>query len=84
MTGYVGILDGAYDVWGVRIPDLPGCHGGGANPDEAVADAACAAREWIEIHMAKRLPVPSARTLADLLQSGEIGNIAGESAVTIG
>ncbi|TIL61817.1 MAG: DNA-binding protein, partial [Mesorhizobium sp.] len=28
MTRYVGILDGADDVWGVRVPDLPGCHGG--------------------------------------------------------
>ncbi|TPM29412.1 hypothetical protein FJ967_28260 [Mesorhizobium sp. B2-3-4] len=82
MTYYVGILDGADNVWGVRIPDLPGCHGGGASPDEAVADAVLAACEWTEIHVAKRLPVPSPRTLADLL--GEIDNIAGESAVSIG
>ena len=25
MTYYVGILDGRGKVWGVRIPDLPGC-----------------------------------------------------------
>ena len=33
MPYYVGILDGAKDVWGVRMPDVPGCHGGGATPE---------------------------------------------------
>ncbi|TPL47459.1 type II toxin-antitoxin system HicB family antitoxin [Mesorhizobium sp. B2-4-6] len=84
MTCYVGILDGADDVWGVRIPDLPGCRGGGASPDEAVADAALATREWTEIRIAKRLPIPSPRTLAGLLRSGEIDCISGGSAVVIG
>ena len=27
---YVGILDGSGDVWGVRVPDVEGCVGGGA------------------------------------------------------
>lgn len=43
---YVGILDGSGDVWGVRIPDVPGCHGGGATPEEAIADAISALRDW--------------------------------------
>lgn len=44
---YFGILDGLNDVWGVRIPDLPGCHGGGNTPDAAMSDAMSAAAEWI-------------------------------------
>ena len=39
MAQYVGILDGAKDVWGIRIPDFPGCHGGGSTPEAALADA---------------------------------------------
>lgn len=83
MTHYVGILDGADDVWGVRVPDLPGCHGGGASPDEAIADATSAVREWAGARMAKHLPLPDARTVADLLRLGEIDSAAGESAVMI-
>lgn len=83
MTHYVGILDGADDVWGVRVPDLPGCHGGGASPEEAIADATSAVREWAEARMAKHLPLPDARTVADLLRLGEIDSSAGESAVMI-
>ncbi|TPI31332.1 ribbon-helix-helix protein, CopG family [Mesorhizobium sp. B3-2-1] len=83
MTHYVGILDGADDVWGVRIPDLPGCHGGGANPEEAIADATSAVREWVEARLAKSASLPKARTLADLLRADEIDSSAGESAVMI-
>jgi hypothetical protein len=43
---YVGILDGAGDVWGVRIPDVPGCHGGGPTPEAAIADAISALHDW--------------------------------------
>jgi predicted RNase H-like HicB family nuclease len=81
MIRYVGILDGADDVWGVRVPDLPGCHGGGASPEEAIADAASAMGEWAEVHMAKHLPIPNPRTAADLLRSGEIDRARGKSVV---
>lgn len=83
MTHYVGILDGGDDVWGVRVPDLPGCHGGGASPEEAIADATSAVREWAEARLAKHVSLPQARTVADLLRSSEIDSAAGESAVMI-
>ena len=44
---YYGILDGKDDVWGVRIPDLPGCHGGGSTPEAAMSDAMSAASTWL-------------------------------------
>lgn len=83
MAHYIGVLDGAGDVWGIRVPDLPGCHGGGANPEEAIADATSAVREWAEARLAKRASLPEARTVADLLMAGEIDSAAGESAVMI-
>ena len=47
MTNYVGILDGKGKVWGVRIPDVPGCYGGGSTPEAAIAYAASALSELI-------------------------------------
>src|SRR5438067_6708016 len=46
MIHYVGILDGSRRTWGVRFPDLPGCHGGGATPEAAIADAVSALAEF--------------------------------------
>ncbi|MER8750421.1 type II toxin-antitoxin system HicB family antitoxin [Mesorhizobium sp. M1050] len=83
MTHYVGILDGAGNIWGVRVPDLPGCHGGGASPEEAIADATSAVREWVEARATKHLQLPVSRTVAQLLLQDELDTAAGESAVMI-
>ncbi|WP_136618455.1 MULTISPECIES: type II toxin-antitoxin system HicB family antitoxin [Mesorhizobium] len=83
MTHYVGILDGADDVWGVRVPDLPGCHGGGASPEEAIADVTSAVREWVEARATKHPQLPVSRTVAQLLLEDELDTAAGESAVMI-
>jgi predicted RNase H-like HicB family nuclease len=83
MVHYVGILDGDDDVWGVRIPDLPGCHGGGATAEEAIRDAASAAREWVGHMGAKSVPLPRARTLGQIIVDGELDAGAGETAVMV-
>ncbi len=41
---YVAIVDGNGATWGACIPDMLGCHGGGATPHKAIADAASAAQ----------------------------------------
>ncbi|MDB5534415.1 MAG: DNA-binding protein [Hyphomicrobiales bacterium] len=71
MTHYVGILDGHDDVWGVRVPDLPGVHGGGATAEAAIADAISAAREWAASVAAKGTPIPNPRPLAEVLAEVE-------------
>jgi predicted RNase H-like HicB family nuclease len=73
MAHYVGVLDGADDVWGVRIPDIPGCVGGGATPDAALADAIEALRDVVAHKRDGGYPVPPPSTLAAILASGEIG-----------
>jgi predicted RNase H-like HicB family nuclease len=83
MTNYVGILDGKGKVWGVRIPDLPGCYGGGAAPEAAIADAMSAAREWIAHRLAKGKPAPKPRTMTQILNAGEADAAKGEAAVII-
>ncbi|HKZ96172.1 MAG TPA: type II toxin-antitoxin system HicB family antitoxin [Hyphomicrobiaceae bacterium] len=75
MAYYVGIVDGSGDTWGVRIPDFPGCHGGGATPEAAVADATRALREFAAQMVAEEEPIPEPRSISqildDLAASGE-------------
>ena len=81
MTHYVGVLDGSGDVWGVRIPDIAGCVGGGATAEAAIADAAEALRDVIAHKRENGFAAPRPSTLAEIMASGEIGK--GESAVMI-
>ena len=78
---YVGILDGKGKTWGVRIPDLPGCHGAGATPEAATADAISAAREWVAHQISAGVPVMAPRALAQILP--EVEHTAGEAAVMV-
>jgi predicted RNase H-like HicB family nuclease len=71
MAQYFGILDGAGDVWGVRIPDLPGCYAGGATAGEALSEAISAAREWAEHRVSKGYPLPPASPLEEIAGSVE-------------
>jgi len=63
---YVGILDGAEDVWGVRIPDFPGCYGGGPTAEDALKDAINALREVAAHYVSKGRAVPAPRTLDEI------------------
>jgi len=63
---YVGILDGEKDVWGVRIPDAPGVHGGGKTPEEAVEDAASALAEMARVSASRGHALPPPRSWADI------------------
>jgi predicted RNase H-like HicB family nuclease len=81
MTHYVGVLDGSGDVWGVRVTDIPGCVGGGATAEAAIADAAEALRDVAFHKLEGGFALPRPSTLAEILASGEIGE--GESSVMI-
>ncbi len=71
MAQYVGILDGKGSVWGVRIPDFPGCHGGGASPEAALADAISALREVAADHADNDIAIPAPRGLDDVRRDKE-------------
>ena len=63
MTHYVGILEGAGKVWSIRIPDVPGCHGGGITPEEALADTISALREMARLYAADGIVLGPARDM---------------------
>ena len=83
MTNYVGVLDGGGKTWGVRIPDLPGCYGGGASAEAALDDATSAAREWLAQQLSKGLDQPKARSLAAMIKAGEFYASNNETAVIL-
>jgi predicted RNase H-like HicB family nuclease len=85
MAQYVGILDGAKDVWGVRIPDVPGCHGGGSTPEAAIADAISALREFAAHQKAKGIDLASPRTVQNVMRDkeAEFDPKAGEAIVMV-
>jgi predicted RNase H-like HicB family nuclease len=72
MPHYVGILDGSGGAWGVRVPDLPGCHGGGDTAEAAIVDAVSAAREWAEHRDAKGAAMPVPRPISQIIADGEL------------
>ena len=83
MTNYVGVLDGSGKTWGVRIPDLPGCYGGGASAEAAIEDATSAAREWVAQQLSKGLAQPKNRNLAAIIKASEFDAGNNETAVML-
>jgi predicted RNase H-like HicB family nuclease len=69
MAQYIGILDGAKNVWGVRIPDVPGCHGGGPTPEAAISDAIAALREHAAHQASKDIRLNPARSMREIMRS---------------
>jgi predicted RNase H-like HicB family nuclease len=83
MTYYVGIVDGGDAVWGVRIPDFPGCHGGGSTPKDAIADATRALREFAADMVADGEPLPAPRDLDQILAALEADGEPGGTTVYV-
>ncbi len=61
MTRYLALVDGKPGAYGVRIPDFPGCFGGGATVESAVEDATRALREFSSDMVTDGEPIPAPR-----------------------
>lgn len=83
MANYVGVLDGGGKAWGVRVPDLPGCHGGGKSAEAAIGDALSAAREWLSLRSRQDAAAPKPRTVAEIIRDGELDSNGNEAAVIL-
>jgi predicted RNase H-like HicB family nuclease len=82
---YVGILEGDGDAWSIRIPDIPGCHGGGTTPEAAIADTMSALRFVATDMAADGQAVPSPRSVKEVTSDpdAEFDPAAGQSLVMI-
>ena len=72
MARYGAIVDGRRGAYGVIIPDLPGCTAMGKSVDEALANAAGAARAWAEVAVADGSTIPKPRPLEALRSDPEV------------
>jgi predicted RNase H-like HicB family nuclease len=69
---FIGILDGGDDVWGVRVPDIDGCVGGGATPEAAIADAIRALRDVLGYKRSSGTKLPRASSIAEILKRDKL------------
>ena len=83
MAQYVGILDGAGDVWGVRIPDFPGCNGGGPTAEDALKDAINALREVAAHYVSEGRAVPSPRTMDEIRRDEDVAYDPGSESMVM-
>jgi len=72
MTSYTALIDGKAGAYGVVIPDLPGCIAMGATLGEAIANAAEAMRDWVDVNVERGGAVPEPRAIEDLLADPEV------------
>lgn len=58
---YVAIVDGSADVWGARLPDFPGCYGGGPTPKAAIDDVTSALTVFVAdmLNDGEAIPTPT-------------------------
>lgn len=83
MVLFVGLVDGKDGAWGVRIPDFPGCHGGGATPDAAVEDATRALREFAADMVVDGEAIPAPRSIEAILAEAKRNKEPAGAAVLI-
>ena len=75
MPRYTALIDGESGAYGVVFPDLPGCTAMGNTVEQAIANAAEAMRDWIDVNIESGGEVPQARPLeivktdADVVQA---------------
>ena len=62
MARYLALADGKDGAWGVRIPDFPGCFGGGPTMEKAVNDAIRALREFAADMVTDGEEIPAPRS----------------------
>ncbi len=72
MARYVALIDGRAGDYGVVFPDLPGCTAMGKTMDEALAHAAKALRDWVEITEENKGKCPAPRNLETLKRDHDV------------
>jgi len=83
MARYVGLLDGKAGAYGIVIPDLPGCYGGGATIDETMRDAIGAAAAWADAAEQAGEAIPAARSIEALRKDREVAAAIAEGAALV-
>lgn len=80
MSRYIVLIDGKAGAYGVVFPDLPGCTAMGMTMDEALANAAEALRDWIEVAEEGGTKIPPPRGLETLRKDREVKAVLADGA----
>ena len=72
MALYVALIDGESGNFGVVVPDLPGCTSAGDTVEDALRNAAEAARLWCDDARADGEAIPEPRAIEDMRRDPEI------------
>jgi predicted RNase H-like HicB family nuclease len=72
MARYTALIDGEAGAYGVVFPDLPGCTAMGGTIEEALANAAGALRDFVEVSEGAGDAVAPARPLDDVRRDPEV------------
>jgi predicted RNase H-like HicB family nuclease len=83
MSRYVALVDGHAGVYGVVVPDLPGCSSGGATVDEAVANAQEAVSLWADAMIDQGGNIPPPRTIEAAVADADIMAAVAQGAVIV-
>jgi predicted RNase H-like HicB family nuclease len=77
---YIALIDGKAGAYGVVFPDLPGCTAMGKTTDAALANAADALRDWVEVTEESGGKVPAPRALETLRRDPEVKHALADGA----
>jgi predicted RNase H-like HicB family nuclease len=72
MARYIALIDGKAGAYGVVFPDLPGCAAMGKTTDDAIANAAEALRDWVEVTEGSGAKAPRPRALEALRREPDV------------
>jgi len=78
---YIVLIDGKAGAYGVVVPDLPGCTAMGRTIEEALANAADALRDWVELTEGAGGLVPPPRSAEKLRRDPEVKVALSEGAI---
>jgi len=81
MTRYIAIIDGKAGAYGAWFPDLPGCAAMGETIEKAVANAADAMRDWVDVTLSKGETIPEPSAPEALTADPETSEAIGEGAL---
>lgn len=80
MSRYTVLLDGKAGSYGVVFPELNGCVAMGATVEEALANAAAALRDWVEVSEDAGEEVPAPQSLERLRRRRDVAEALAEGA----
>jgi predicted RNase H-like HicB family nuclease len=72
MAQYIGLIDGETGVYGIVVPDFPGCTAMGHTVEEVLQNAADAVRDWADDARASGENVPPPRPIEALRKDAEV------------